>query len=496
MQIDRALTDHRLLGAAFGDISTWRTWLAILKATFALPLDPVEQGIFSQISGGRTPPTQRVRELWCIAGRRSGKSQMSAAIALYLALFVRYRLSPGETGMVLVIAGSMDQASTVFNYARGFLDASPSLRKEVAAIKRYEIELKNGIVIAVHSNSFRTVRGRTLVGCVMDEVSFWRDETSATPDIETYRAVLPSLATTQGLLVGISTPYRKLGLMHQKHRDHFGVDGDEALVVKGSSKQFNPTLSNKTIETQRQADPTAAASEWDAEFRSDISSFLDDQIIDAAVEHGRPLELPPMRGTFYKAFTDAAGGTGNDAYSIAIGHKKDGLFIVDLVRGTSGKFDPQEVTKAYAELLKEYRVRTVTGDNYAAQWVQAAWRGTGVRYVRSPLPKSGIYLEVVPLFTRGLVRLPDQSKLLRELRLLERHTGRSGKDTVDHPRGGRDDHANAVCGVLRSLANYLAFDTSYRWFNGDDADDPGGVKAWSQLRTWAYMNSGGRTVLW
>jgi len=37
--------------------------------------------------------------------------------------------------------------------------------------------------------------------------------------------------------------------------------------------------------------------------------------------------------------------------------------------------------------------------------------------------------------------------LLRELRLLERHTHRSGRDTVDHPKGGRDDHANAVCGV-------------------------------------------------
>jgi hypothetical protein len=42
----------------------------------------------------------------------------------------------------------------------------------------------------VHSNSFRTVRGRTLVATVFDEVSFWKDETSATPDIEMYRAVL------------------------------------------------------------------------------------------------------------------------------------------------------------------------------------------------------------------------------------------------------------------------------------------------------------------
>jgi hypothetical protein len=35
------------------------------------------------------------------------------------------------------------------------------------------------------------------------------------------------------------------------------------------------------------------------------------------------------------------------------------------------------------------------------------------------LPKSQIYLECLPLFGRGLVRLPNHQRLLRELRLLE-----------------------------------------------------------------------------
>ena len=38
-----------------------------------------------------------------------------------------------------------------------------------------------------------------------------------------------------------------------------------------------------------------------------------------------------------------------------------------------------------------------------------------------------IYLECIPLFARGLVSLPDHPKLLRELRLLERHTHRTAK---------------------------------------------------------------------
>src|SRR5262249_9242664 len=185
---------------------------------------------------------RRVRELWAVAGRRSGKSRMAAAVAIYLALFQKHRLSPGEKGMALVLAGSIDQAKTVFGYVHGFLQAAPALQREVVAIKKQEIELRNGILIAVHSNSHRTVRGRTLVAAVLDEVSFWRDESTATLT-ETYTAILPSLATTNGMLVGISTPYRKLGLLHQKHRDHFGVDDDDGvLVVQGASRVFNPSL--------------------------------------------------------------------------------------------------------------------------------------------------------------------------------------------------------------------------------------------------------------
>ena len=45
--------------------------------------------------------------------------------------------------------------------------------------------------------------------------------------------------------------------------------------------------------------------------------------------------------------------------------------------------------------------------------------------------------------------IPDNTKLLRELRLLERRTHRRGKDSVDHPRAGSDDHANALFGMLR-----------------------------------------------
>src|SRR5262249_56349927 len=76
----------------------------------------------------------------------------------------------------------------------------------------------------------------------------------------------------------------------------------------------------------------------------------------------------------------------------------------------------------------------------------------GFEYMRSPKPKGAIYLEALPVFTRGLARIPNHARLVRELRLLERRTHRSGKDTVEHPRNGHDDFANVVCGVFSLLA--------------------------------------------
>ena len=106
-------------------------------------------------------------------------------------------------------------------------------------------------------------------------------------------------------------------------------------------------------------------------------------------------------------------------------------------------------------MLKEYRIGAIVGDHYGQESVQGAWRRCGITYTKSDLRKSDIYLECIPLFTRGLVRLPDHPTLIRELRLLERYTHRGGKDTVDHPKNGKDDYPNSVCGALRQLSSRL-----------------------------------------
>src|SRR5262249_41760579 len=100
-----------------------------------------------------------------------------------------------------------------------------------------------------------------------------------------------------------------------------------------------------------------------------------------------------------------------------------------------------------AALLREYRIGQVTGDRYAAGWVPAAFKDVGIAYVHSQRDRSALYLEALPLFTSGRVRLLDNVRLVAQLSALERRSG-AGRDRVDHPPGQHDDSANSAAGAL------------------------------------------------
>jgi hypothetical protein len=451
--IGDALQSPQLLGAALGDdLSTWRTWFSVLKAAYAEPLTEAEAAAFAQAAGNRSPPTKRVRELAVVASRRCGKGRAMGALCAFEAALVQHRLSPGEVGTVACVSPTREQAKIVQRYALGFLEASPLLRDEIAEVTATEIRLHNGNVIVTLASDYRTLRGRSLLLACLDEASFLRDETSATPDVEVVRALLPGLTTTGGLLCVMSSPYAQRGLLFQRHRDFFGKDDPNTLVVAGESRKFNPTLDQSVIDAAIAADPEAGAAEWLGRWRSDLATFLSDDLIDAAVDHNRPLELAPQADIVYKAFVDMSSGVG-DASTIAIAHRDTGdRVVVDVIRGVPAPHDPASVAREFVALAKEYRCRVITGDAYAKGWVKGTIEACGAEYQQSRLPRSELYLEGLVLFARGQVRLPSHDVMLRELRLLQRRTAKSGRDQVDHIVGSHDDHVNSVFGSLHLVA--------------------------------------------
>jgi hypothetical protein len=453
MNIIEAITNAKMFKPCFRDLSTWSSWFVLLKALFCLPMDEADLALYRRCTGREKAPERPFKELWAIVGRRGGKSFIMSLVAVYRALFNDYKkyLSPGERGVIQVIAADRAQAQVILGYIKGILETNPVFNQYVEQSLKESIDLTNGISIEVMSCSYRSVRGRTVVCAIFDEIAFWRVE-GANPDKEILSAIRPAMATIPGsLLLVISSPYARSGILYEHHRDYYGKVDPDILVWQSDTRTMNPTISQDLIDRERQKDPSAAGAEWDAQFRSDIESFLTLDAIEACAVV--PGELPPDVGTVYHGFVDPSGGRA-DAFTLCLAHSDrwTGKLIVDCLRGWQPPLNPESVVGEIATILKSYRVNRVVGDKYAGNWVSSAFDKVGITYLPAAKPKSDLYLHLESLVNTFRAEIPKSKQLITELVNLERRRSKSGKDQVYHPPRGSDDYANAVAGALYILA--------------------------------------------
>jgi hypothetical protein len=286
------------------------------------------------------------------------------------------------------------------------------------------------------------------------------------------------MATVPGaLLLGISSPYARRGLLWEQHRAHYGQEGDEILVWQADTGSMNPTVDKSVIARAYEEDESVAAAEYGAEFRRDIETYVPRETLDRCIAPDRA-ELPPMAGVSYGAFVDPSGGS-SDSFTLAIAHNNDEKRVLDAVRERKPPFSPEAVVAEYATLLKTYRISEVTGDRYAGEWPREQFRKHGIEYRPSEKDKSSLYVELLPSLNSARAELLDLPRLVAQLTRLERRTGRTGKDSIDHPPGTHDDLANAVAGALVLVSQSVAMPgfffigiderrPSERWANGDD----------------------------
>ena len=438
------MTDPDLFGDQFGGDS-WAAWRALLSGFYGLALAKPEHNTFSSLTGLSEPPGEPLDELWLAIGRRGGKSQCAALLAVYEACFRDHsdRLAPGEVATVMVLACDRKQARTVMRYVAGLLHSNPMLERMIHREQGESIELTTRTVIEVQTASFRAVRGYSVACVIADEIAFWRSDESANPDQEIINALRPAMATLDGRLIALSSPYAKRGALWETYRKHYGKPSS-ILVAQAGTLTMNPSLPERVVNEAMERDPEAARAEYLAEFRSDLETFLLREVVDAAVRSG-PLELPYDKQHRYFGFCDPAGG-GADEYCLGIAHKEGDDTVVDLVRARHGI--PAEITAGYAALLKTYGIRKVTGDKYAGSWPADEFKKHDIKYAPSEKPKSGLYLDLLPALNSGRVELPPDDRLVNQLIGLERRTARGGRDSIDHAPSGHDDRANVIAGLV------------------------------------------------
>jgi len=437
------MTDPQLFGEQFGGDS-FTAWRALLAGFYGLELAEDELPHWQELTERESAPEAAHDELWLAIGRRGGKSNMAALLAVFEACFNDHRphLAPGEVATVMVLAADRKQARSVFRYISGLMNANPMLARLIVKESAETLELANRAVIEVGTASFRATRGYTFAAVIADEIAFWRSEDSANPDYEILNAVRPGLATLDGPLIALSSPYSRRGALWEAYRHHYGKEG-AILVAQAPTLTMNPTLPARLVDQALKRDPAAASAEYLAQFRDDITGFITRDLADSNTRT-RPLILLPARNTRYSAFVDVAGG-GADEYTLAISHKEGERTVIDGIWAEHG--DPAIITARFSGIMRQYGVKHCTGDRYAAEWPRQEYKKHGITMHNSKLNRSELYLELMPMLQTGEIELPPDEKALIQLTLLERRTGRNGRDTIDHAPQGHDDRANAIAGA-------------------------------------------------
>lgn len=471
-----------------GSIRSWRMWLTCLRAIYGLPLTKPWQKRLVTKCTGRNPdklPKRGFRTVVLLCGRRSGKSKVAGMIGGFEStLSGRHkRVSKGELPMLSICAPTTEQSQVIKSYIRGAL-SSDILDQTVDKSNKDRFKLSNGVTVRVQTGSFRHVRSFTQICVIVDEACFFgtSEESKVKSDTELIRSIRPSLLTTRGKLIAVTSKYRPTGWAYQQWKQHFGKDKSKVLIWDASSLTMNPTLSKQDIEAEIAEDPIAARCEYENLWRDDVSLFLPRDAVETCTIKGRE-QLLHDHHQQYHAFCDVSGGRGDSA-ALCIAHKRDKTVVVDYLREWVAPFSPTAVVRQMAEALQRYHLRYVVGDSYASGFVVDSFRMNDIVYVASDKSKSELYLELLPAVCSEQVELLDHERANGQLCSLERRTRSGGRDSVDHPQGQHDDLANVIAGCCTIVSKPRKVAGSWRRPRSSGESSNPRKDLWRFLREW------------
>lgn len=392
---------------------------------------------------------------------RSGKSTICALLVVFYAVWGEWEkyVSKGEQPKIFVVSCNKEQAKIIIGYVKAILHLTLFLKSMIKKSLSESIELKNGIEIVVKPASWRSTRGFTVGLLIMEEIAFWRFEPeSAIRDKEIYTAIKPAMTTIKNsLIIGISTPFARQGLLWKKFEKHHGNPGP-VLVWTAPTWLMNKTVTEEELRKEHfeELGPAEFGAEFEAKFREDIEGYLPLEIIDRAIVKGRMFNPPDVEVDEYFAFCDPSERVhkGGDSMTFAIAHPKieedteKRICVLDYLMEARPPFDNNEVIREIMMICKQYNVYEITQDRHAIGWISADLEPHEIRVDPSDKTKSEIYEYFTVLMNKDEVELLDHPRLKSQIVGLQRILKSGGLVKIDHYRGGKDDCINAAAGSL------------------------------------------------
>lgn len=384
------------------------------------------------------------------AARRVGKSLVMSAKALWFA-YTRPKTS------TLIVASTQRQSMLMFDKLLSFISGSTLLQESVQRKTRTILEFTNGsrIVALPCGRTGRTLRGETADLVIIDEAAF-------VPEDVILSVMMPMLATTNGTMVLLSTPW-------DKNHVFYTAFNDPQWSKYRFKTEDNPMVKKEYLELQRRLlGEKRFRQEYLAEFVDDEKTFFPMDLLRKCVH-----VCESENCTFCKAqngdlshFSSALYG-GYDP-----GGKFDmaGLAVVYKASGTSttGEWRPPfrvvytrthlskesgdavyaNFNRQIADLHRKYPLKKVFMDSTGlGSPVLNDCRNLGLPVEGMSLHrdnKEELFGNLGLIIEKREVELPDSMELLASLNCITAERTSSGGYSFSHPRGTHDDLAYAL----------------------------------------------------
>lgn len=385
-----------------------------------------------------------------LKGRAKKNSKTTDEVLAGLYKLVVWQAAGHKGNQIFFIASDLGQANDDLDLCKKLIRCNPILDAELL-IKQNVIERKDGggFIEILPAGDAQGLHGKTYLFLVVDELHTQRnyDALQALEIDRTRPDAVQSFASYASMSRAAGVPIVDMLKQHEAQTDPRLYVSWYAGTIEEASPSLNGPLGpmlDDVLDAQRSLPSWIFRRLYlNLPGQPDGAAF-DADVVQAAIVADRTV-LPPQIGISYVAFCDLSGG-GDDDSTLAIAHAQEGRAVLDLVIDQGARvnrtFSPEESVRKFAEVLKQYRCSTVTGDRYAAQWPVVAFEKVGILYRPADLNRSQLYAAFEPLLNSGQVELLDHPKLFAQLIGLMRKGER-----IDHMSGEHDDHSNSAAGA-------------------------------------------------
>lgn len=386
--------------------------------------------------------------------RQTGKSTMAVIKALHYIL-------NNDNATVLVISKTLKQSMELIAKLKGLIANSP-LKDEINQLatgfdNKSEFYIKNkdketySRIISVPATD--SARGFTADLVIADEIAFWDNSEEMFNE-----AILPTISETNGTIMMLSTPKGKIGVFYK------AFEKSDIWSCYQFDWKICPhhTLERMDI-FREQIGEFAFRQEYEASFEANQAAYFKMAHIKRAIDEdfvcGGITNFPLVVGVDF--------GKKHDNTIITLGYIENPddfdefhrIRIFDIIEKPLNT-DYNNIVGELKALSKKYNIQNILYD------ATGVGEGPGDFMKDIGLPVEGIIFSIqskLNIFSnlnilfedkKGIIKIPNNKRLIDELLLFEYEYTTSGNMKLHHPLGGHDDMCDslALCcyGLIRT----------------------------------------------